>query len=380
MTAAQGKARPRGRERAPTRPAAKTGELAGDGSRSVSSEPTTWAPIDLAAIDEIAEEASILVRSDGVGLLYPGRVHWIQGEPESHKTWVVLIAVAQVLNAGGNAIYIDFEDHPSSVKARLIALGVPEDVVNDPARFAYIRPDEPLGAEPNSPQALDLLAAAQLLGPRIVAIDGVSEAMRLEGLNPLDTPDTAEWIRRLPKRIAAEGPAVPVIDHQAKSTDNRKGGWAFGSQHKKAGTDGAAYEVVAVRKLARAFGSDPVEGLITLKIVKDRPGYVRGHTRGDTAATVRLTAWPDGGVTYSVTTDAVASDWELRVRIAKYLDGNPGASKTDLRTVSGRNDYIDDAVAAMVIDGHIEVQPQGNKKAHYLTDEGRATYLGEDPL
>lgn len=334
---------------------------------------TSWKPIDLAGVGETVEEAVYLTRSDGVGLLYPGRVHWFQGESESHKTWIVLIGIAQALIDGHNCAYIDFEDHPATIKARLIALGVPEEVVNDPARFAYIRPDEPLGDD----QTADLMATVDTLQPAIVAIDGVSESMTLEGLNPLDTPDTAEWIRRLPKRITASGAAVPVIDHQTKATDNRRG-WAFGSQHKKAGTDGAAYDIAAIRKLHRAYLGDPVEGVIAVRVAKDRPGYVRGHSPGDLAATVKLTAWPDGGITYTVTTDAIARDHELRVKIAQFLDGAPGSTKTAIRDVGGKGQLIDQTVAGMIADGMVRMEQKGSKHAHYLTDKGRSTYLGDE--
>ncbi len=336
---------------------------------------TTWTAIDLTEVGDVVEQATILDRLDGVALIYRGRVHWFQGESESHKTWVVLIAVAQQLDGGYSVVLIDFEDHPATIKARLLDLGVPETVINDPTRFAYIRPDEPLGDD----QTDDLLAAIDANGPSLVVLDGVSESMNIEGLDPNSTPDTAEWIRRLPKRIAATDtlPAVAVIDHQTKATEGRKG-WAFGSQHKKAGTDGAAYDVTAIRKLHRAYLSDPVDGLVSVKIAKDRVGYVRGHSPGDIAATVKLTAWPDGGITYEVTTDAIATDHTIRLRIAQYLNGAPGSSKRALRDAGGKGELIDQALAGMIADGLVRMEKQGAAHAHYLTDKGIETYLGDD--
>lgn len=331
---------------------------------------TTWTPVDMTEVGIVVEEATILTRVDDVGLIYRGRVHWFQGESESHKTWVLLIAMAQILEDGGNVAYIDFEDHPSSIKARLQALGVPTEVINDPNRFAYIRPDEPLQDD----QRAELFAALETIKPALVVVDGVSEAMNLEGLDPNGTLDTAEWIRRLPKLIAATGPAVAVIDHQTKTTEGRKG-WAIGSQHKKAGTDGATYDITAIRKVHRAYFTDPVEGLISVKVSKDRPGYVRGHAPADNAATIKITAWPDGGITYQVTTDAIANDHGIRQRLAQYLDGAPGSSKRAIRDVAGNNDTIDQAIAGMVADGYIKVEKQGAAHAHHLTDNGRTAYL-----
>ncbi len=338
---------------------------------------STWQPVDMASVREITEEATILVRQDGVGLLYRGRIHWIQGESESHKTWILLIAIIQVLAQGGSVTFVDFEDHPHAIKSRLIALGAKEEDINNPARFTYLRPDEPLGPQTDTPQLADLYAALETTKPALVVIDGVSESMTLEGLDPNKTPDTVEWIHRIAKRVAAtdSNPAVAVIDHQSKSDSN---GWAIGSQHKKAGTDGAAYEVKAIRKLARAYGTEPVEALISIRIQKDRVGYVRGHSRGDQAATIQMTAWPDEGVTYVVTTNAIAQDHGLRLQIASYLDGAEGAAKRDLRNIGGKGEVIDQAIAGMITDGYVQMTIEGNAHRHYLTDAGREKYLEED--
>lgn len=337
---------------------------------------TTWAPVDLSQVGETIEEATVLTRADGVGLMYRGRTHWFQGESESHKTWLVLIAAHQELAAGGSVVYVDFEDHPATVKARLAALGVSEPVLCDPSRFAYLRPDEPFTEDARR----DLTAAIGRLSPTLAILDGVSESMAMEDLDPNTTSDTARWIALLPKMIANSDsrPAVGVLDHTTKTTEGRRG-WAIGSQHKKAGTDGAAYDVQAIRKVYRAYGSEPVEGIVSVRVAKDRVGYVRGHSPDDNAATLSITAWPDGGVTYEVTTAAMARDHGLRVEIARYLDGAPGASARALRGENtGKAVHTDEAVKAMVIDGHVEIRKEGSTNAHYLTDLGRETYLGGD--
>ena len=337
---------------------------------------STWQPVDMSSVGEITEEATILQREDDIGLLYPGRIHWVYGESESHKTWVLLIAVVQLFERGESVTYVDFEDHAHAIKSRLIALGAKEPDINDPERFTYLRPDEPLGDRTDTPQLADLYAALHTTKPNLVVVDGVSESMTLEGLDPNKTPDTVEWIHRIAKRIAATGsqPAVAVIDHQSKN--DAKG--AFGSQHKKAGTDGASYEVKAIRKLARSYGAEPVEALISVTIGKDRVGYVRGHSRGDQAATIEMTAWPDGGVSYTVTTHAIAADHGLRLQIAGYLDNAPGAAKRALRDIGGKGEIMDQAVAGMITDGCVHMEVEGNTHRHYLTEEGREKYVEED--
>ncbi len=337
---------------------------------------STWQPVDMSTVGEITEEATILIRQDGVGLLYRGRIHWIYGESESHKTWILLIAIIQLLAQGGSVTFVDFEDHAHAIKSRLIALGAKEEDINNPSKFTYLRPDEPLGDQTDTPQLADLYAALHTTQPDLVVIDGVSESMSLEGLDPNSTTDTVEWIQRIAKRITAteSHPAVAVIDHQSKN--EAKG--AFGSQHKKAGTDGAAYEVRAIRKLARAYGTEPVEALISITIGKDRVGYVRGHSEGDQAATIEMTAWPDEGITYVVATHSIAADHGLRLQIARYLDGAEGAAKRDLRNVGGKGELIDQTVAGMVTDGYVVMRIEGTAHRHYLTDAGREKYLEGD--
>ena len=82
---------------------------------------TTWSEIDARAVlagalDE--DPPAFVERTDGVPLLYRGKVSSIAGEPESGKSWFALHAVADVLAQGHHAIYLDFEDGARGVFAR----------------------------------------------------------------------------------------------------------------------------------------------------------------------------------------------------------------------------------------------------------------------
>src|SRR5690348_7716898 len=84
--------------------------------------PTTWAPVDLGPVfaGEHAEAApSMLGRTDGHCLIYPGRLHAIQGEPESLKGWLAVEACAELIAVGQTALYVDFEDTAASIVGRL---------------------------------------------------------------------------------------------------------------------------------------------------------------------------------------------------------------------------------------------------------------------
>lgn len=333
---------------------------------------TSWQPLDLSTIDAETIRPTYLKRTDGNCLLYPGRFHWIQGESESLKSWIAQIAVAEVLADGGRGAYVDFEDHASTVVARLLALGVSREVLNDPTRFVYIRPDETVTGDE---AWTDLYAALDLAPLDVVVFDGVTEAMTSEDLNPNDNKDVAAWVRLLARPVADHtGAAVVIIDHVTKSKEGRNG-YAIGGQHKKAVVDGAAYLVEVVRPFAPVTaGMEPQTGMATIRIVKDKPGRVRSVSINGLAATVELTSWPDGGVTWELTTTGVAQDHGLRQRIAQLLTNAPGSPKRAIRDL-GNSDALDAAVASMVADGHILVEIKGSAHLHYLTPAGSETYL-----
>jgi hypothetical protein len=339
---------------------------------------TTWSPVDLSAavagID--VPPPSVLTRVDGVCLLYEGRVHWFQGEPESCKTWAALAAAAQVLDAGGTVLWIDFEDDENGVVARLLALGVVADVIL--SRFTYLHPDEPLIDRTGraTAGALELARVLDAERYRLAVIDGVTEAMVTDDLDILSNADIARWMRRLPKRIAAiTGAAVVGIDHVTKARESQ-GRYAIGGQHKLAGITGATYRFDAVRPFARPVGTTPSEGSVAVVVMKDRPGYVRARAVDARITTMELTGYPDGGVSIAFTTASatIAPDMALCSRLLGYLSMYEGATQNQCtHNVEGKTDAVRDALRWMTETERawITVQRVGNAHRHYLTDAGR---------
>ena len=232
-------------------------------------ELTSWEPVDLTkawAGDILDEPPTILQRNDGVALVYPGKVNTFQGESESMKTWAALCATQETLARGQHVIYIDFEDSPTSIIERLRLLGVTVDMP-----FTYLRPDQPFTYAARQ-QIDDLLNTLAPIG--LVILDGVTEAMTLEGLDLMSNGDIARWMKTLPRWIARHqtAPAVITIDHVPKNPDARGKG-ALGGQHKRAGIDGIGLTfTVTSEPLAR--GRD---GRARITIDKDRPGHARAH-------------------------------------------------------------------------------------------------------
>jgi len=223
---------------------------------------SSWLPVDMRSAMAAGEVLpDIGYRVDGAPLLYLGRVHWFFGTFESGKTFAALYFVAQELNAGQNVLYIDFEDDARGIGWRLAQLGVALDVIHDPSRFTYVRPDEPINLDFDP--VLDRSYS-------LAVIDGVTESIALEGFKDSLAPDVAAWQSRLPRKVADRtGAATICLDHVPKDTDNHA--MPSGSQHKMSGLNGAAYRFVCTEKIGKGK-----VGKIDIRVHKDRSGGVRG--------------------------------------------------------------------------------------------------------
>ncbi len=349
-------------------------------AEAVDHTPSSWQPVDLtqAVAGGEVPAPSVLKRTDDVPLLYQERVHWIQGESESLKSWLAQLAVAQLLLASEfyAVLYVDFEDDENGVISRLRALGVPTEALLDPKRFQYIRPDEPLYDKYGTalPGAVDLgFLLDDYPWIDLAVIDGVTEAMTVEGLNLIDNADIARWMRRLPRLLADCGAAVVCIDHLTKNRETQ-GRYALGGQHKLAGVTGAVYKITSTRRLSRAE-QEPVTGTSTITVEKDRPGWVRACADQDRIGDLEVTAWPDGGITARIVPPGEATTvppWSLVEAICAVLDMYEGAAKSQLeRDVGSRAETVRAATAWLVKEGWVDVQRVGTAHRHYLTVKGR---------
>jgi 5S rRNA maturation endonuclease (ribonuclease M5) len=216
---------------------------------------TSWGPDTSEGIDAAPE---VMARSDGARLFYLGKLHWLAGEPESGKTFLALAAVAEVLRGGAVALFLDFEDSRTSVVGRLEAMGV------HTSKLLYVRPSEPL-----EEQAVADVERLMAMGPSLVVLDGIAEAMALHGLDPVRSPDVATFVHEVLDKFRSPTVTTVVIDHVARG-EAGKGRYAYGSQHKLAAVDGASYRFETIQMFSRERG-----GAARIDVAKDRPGYVR---------------------------------------------------------------------------------------------------------
>jgi len=329
-------------------------------TREVGIEENTWAPVDLRPIlagERTSEPPSILQREDGPCLLYPGKVHSLYGEPEAGKGWVVLAATAEQLRAGERVVYIDFEDDAETAVERLRALGVDDELIGE--SFIYLRPDEPLKPSELSRAELD---GALNPPPSLIVIDGLTEALAVEGIDLNSNSDVADWIVLLPRRVArSTGAATVIIDHQAKDSDGR-GRWAIGAQHKLAGVH-VAYSIKAIKPFGRGL-----DGSSRINVEKDRPGHVRRHADERVVAEVRFSSELESGSVALTLEPPNAEAWqptEKMEAISLVLEGAPeGMSRAQIvRSVVGKEKTLDEAIRLLAAEGRIEVDHLGPGKA-----------------
>lgn len=295
-------------------------------------------------------------------LLYPGRINALNGEPGGGKTWVALQAAAEVIKAGGHVIFVDLEDHAPSTIARLRALGCDDDDIRE--RFHYVKPDRPM-----SPEALEYLEARIVeLGVVLVVIDSVGELMSLQSVKPNDDDAVAALYRSIPRRLAACGPAVLLVDHVPK--DNTTSPlYAIGSQRKRAAVDGASFMVSTVK--AFAAGHD---GILKLVTAKDRLG---NFVTGQAAAVVTVTSSEDGSrIGLDVAEpDVMGATGEVRqtsnmAKMSRFLEGQPGkrAIRADIEKYSGvssRN--VSTVIKQLVAEGCAEDKHEGPGLPRWVT-------------
>lgn len=319
------------------------------------------------------ESGSVLRRTDGIALLYAGRVHSIHGESESGKSWLALIATAEVLASGGRVTYLDYESDAQTIADRLTLLGAkPEDIEK---RLWYSSPE-------SAPSMADPVFAT-LLGRKteLCVIDGANAAMATCGsIETKDTDAVTRWFAIMPRAIArATGAAVLLIDHVTKNRESR-GRFAIGSQAKMAALDGAAYICEPIEAL-----SPGKVGKIELRIGKDRPGGVRTHCSGYSPAdrtqlAARITIDSTGAA--MVVTVAAPDISEpgaglmgprstMREILAVLLTTDGLGTVAIRKEVEGRNAIISEAIRYLIQEGDIEPRKTGKKVAYFLTKKAR---------
>ena len=354
---------------------------------------STWAAIDITAIldgDYTQPEPTTLCRNDGVGMFYEGKTHTLFGSSESGKSWIALQACVERLGKGQKVLYLDHESSADVIVGRLVALGATRKQLHpDGDLFRYVRPDEALSSRGQGVRPEVLPDILTLLGwkPALVIIDGVTEAMVSEDLDPISgasNTDFPKWLSLVPRAFEVANSTVVLVDHTGHGGESGTSKRPIGGQHKKSGITGSAFFVEIVKPFGRAIGQ-PVEGLIRLSLYKDRPGYLRGLHPGTmpTVADAEVKAWPDGCIEIRLVSPATSSGLkdELSIEIARHLLIYEGDSGRKIAEAIGRTPTdrgTSSALKAMAQRGEVLIKKSGNTHKHTLTALGKQLIPSEE--
>ena len=304
-------------------------------------------------------EPDMLRRSDGGPLLYAGKMHTLQAEPSSAKTWIALYASVEVLDMGGAVVYLDYEDTAITIYQRLLALGASAESVRE--RFRHLSPAGPIGVA----ERAQLDALLEELNPDLVIIDGVAEALQREGLSEDAAADFVRWADMLPRPMARAGAAVVMIDHLVKDKE-QQGRYARGSSAKLAVIDGAVYSVRVITPFSRTKA-----GAVRLTVAKDKPGGVGAigehvahfgiepHADGErvvcTLAAAPARAATEGGGFKPTATMS-------RVMRAVQESDLPMTAAALRRIIPGKTRIVSAAIELLLRDGYLSEEVDGRKK------------------
>jgi hypothetical protein len=279
---------------------------------------TSWAAVDLEPYKRgeiVIEPPRFLQRGDGRALIYPDRPHVFYGESESLKTWAALLACKSVLESGLRVVYVDLEGSEGSFVERCRLTGIVDGYIG--GALTYIRPTEPLKGDATADFWLFELERVQ---PSLVVMDGVTELYGLQGWDINKAEDAAKYQHMFGFRGAC---ASISIDHTSKAG----GAGALGSQHKRAGLDGAEYEFESIIKGGRGR-----EAVSSVRVTKDRHGYIREWA---SPAVGRLYVGPQGVHLDAPRLALVSPEDDAQDRILEWLQANPGSSTRAVRDGTG---------------------------------------------
>lgn len=206
-------------------------------------------------------------RTDGMFMLYSGKVNVLMGDPESGKTLVALAMGVDTLRRGGSFGILDL-DHNGTVEilTRMLSFGADPGHLADRSRFRLAMPE-------SEAEYMALLQDITAWRPDVVLIDSIGELGAVFNRNLNRDEDYAPLNRTAIQPFATAGSAVITVDHMAKNANSRQFG-AGGTIRKKAAVNGASYEVsLSGPGFTRALG-----GRAKLTLKKDRPGGIRDRS------------------------------------------------------------------------------------------------------
>lgn len=287
----------------------------------------------------------ILRLEDGRCLLYRRRINGLFGVSGGGKTWVAVLACAQLVADGEHVLILDHEDHPETWIDRLRALGLSDGVIR--AHLHYVNPQISM----NPDATVYLVGLVRDLDVALVVIDSKGESMGLEGLDDNSSGDVVAWANRIARPLADAGAGVLDVDHVVKDPEANQF-WPAGSQRKRALVDGHLIRVNVVEP----FSKDK-PGKLALLTAKDRGGNWTPFGR-----CAELTVTPGETLGMRLASPPVNDSGEqlpikVMEAVSEYLELAGASSVRAIKTGVGYGDKLRNAaLEALERDGWVRVE------------------------
>lgn len=305
------------------------------------------------------EETAVGLRDDQLALLYPGKAHTVYAETEAGKTWYALLFVSQEIKDGRDVAYVDFEDSAKGIVRRLVGIMGRASWPKIREHFKYIRPEAHID---DVDTYVDILKGCDL-----VILDGMTEAMSLQGCDDMKGSGVAEFNATWIRPLNAQGITTLTLDHVVKNKEGRDR-YATGSVHKLNAIDGASFMLLN----REPFGIG-LSGHSAVYISKDRPGYLRQHAVDGPSGlkhVAELYVKSKGDkLEISLGVPEKAPSFRptvLMERISRFLeDAEEALSKNEIEAgVKGQADARRTALELLVTEGYVTMKKKGRAHLH----------------
>lgn len=228
------------------------------------STTTTEAPaaqyVDVASVlaGGLTDPRPTLVRrSDGVGIAYPGRDTVVFGPPGSGKTLLCAYAATEILLNGGSVAWVDVDHNgASAILRRLQQFGVPDHTLADPQQFRLAMPDD--GAS-----LVAFVKDIAAWAPILAIIDSIGEVVPMFGRSSNNPDDWTFVHQSVVKPLTTADVAALLVDHEPKGAD----GATTGTIAKLRTVDGTMLRLSVIEPFVPGKG-----GAARLSVRKDRHG------------------------------------------------------------------------------------------------------------
>jgi len=206
-------------------------------------------------------------RDDEATMLYPGKWHTVIGLTTAGKSWFALWHAKAVLDAGGVAAYVHFEEgDPGNTIHRLLQLGVDKDTIRK--RFVWLSNDRIW--QPGEMGKAMAKLHQEGRTPGLLVLDGLIAGTSRQGWKVNDPESVGMYRQTYVKAATALGAAVLSLGHPVKDRARQDEIHGFGSTAWLDEVDGCSFRLEAstapIRKGHR--------GSSYVSVVKDRAGSV----------------------------------------------------------------------------------------------------------